>query len=295
MEELDFKSMLECFCICSLKIREQLKLPNSYTDKVNVSGDKASWMDIKANDILVDELSLEYWCAGVASEELEQPKIFITKTAKYVVVTDPLDGSANLEVDNPVGTIFGVYKIVGEEPCESDFLQPAKDLVAAGYILYGSKNVMVVAHENEVAEFEVTPDVAISSCTICCPEEGKIVAVNSGNYPRWGQLTKNWFDTVVEYGRSSFRYSGCMVADFHRILLQGGMFAYPSDRKNLNGKLRLLFECGPLAYVMHTAGGTSTTGDSPKKNILDIVPNSLHQTTPVFLGSKQNIEDYFRG
>lgn len=294
MEEQDFKRVLETFSIISLLIKDNLKKPNSYTDAINASGDKASWMDLISNDIVVDQLHLESWCAGVASEELEGPQLF-NNNGKYVVVVDPLDGSSNLEVDNPVGTIFGIYKVLGEEACVEDFLQPAKDLVAAGYILYGAKNVLVVAHEGEVAEFEVTPDVAISSCTITCPEEGKIVAVNSGNYPRWDQLTKSWFDTVVEYGKSSFRYSGCMVADFHRILIQGGMFVYPADRKNLSGKLRLLFECGPLAYVMHTAGGTSTTGDSPNKSILDIKPSSLHQTTPVLLGSQFNIKEYFRG
>lgn len=294
MEEKYFTRVLETFSTASLLIRDNLKKPNSYTDAVNTSGDKASWMDLVSNDIIVDQLHLEDWCAGVASEELEGPQLF-DNNGKYVVVVDPLDGSSNLEVDNSVGTIFGVFKIKSEKACLEDFLQPAQDLVAAGYILYGSKNVMVAAHEGEIAEFEVTPDVAISSRDITCPEKGKIVAVNSGNYPRWDQLTKNWFDTVVEYGKSSFRYSGCMVADFHRILIQGGIFAYPSDRKSLNGKLRLLFECGPLAYIMHMAGGTSTTGDSKIQTILDLVPNSLHQTTPVFLGSKWNIKEYFRG
>jgi fructose-1,6-bisphosphatase I len=294
MEELDFRCMLESFSMSSLLIRDNLKKPNSYTDAVNASGDKASWMDLISNDIIVDQLHLDPWCAGVASEELDGPQLF-NNNGKYVVVVDPLDGSSNLEVDNSVGTIFGVFEVKSKKACLEDFLQPAQDLVAAGYILYGAKNVMVVAHKGEVAEFEVAPDLAISTCTIICPEEGKIVAVNSGNYPRWDQLTKNWFDTVVEYGKSSFRYSGCMVADFHRILLQGGMFAYPSDKRNLNGKLRLLFECGPLAYIVHMAGGTSTNGDALTKTILNINPGSLHQTTPVFLGSKQNIEDYFRG
>lgn len=270
-----------------------LALPNlkpslgKKTEVVNSTGDTSLMVDLLFNDIFAHHLNREPWCAGVASEELEKPA-FSNNGGEYLVVLDPLDGSSNLAINNSVGTIFGLFKCQNEVPSEQDFLQPAKDLVAAGYILYGTTTTVVVASEGKVIDFLTFEEIK-------CPEEGKTVAINSGNYPRWDQLTKNWFDTVVEYGKSSFRYSGCMVADFHRILIQGGMFAYPADRKNLSGKLRLLFECGPLAYIAHTAGGASTTGDAPTKSILNIKPSSLHQTTPVFLGSKQNIKDYFRG
>lgn len=282
---------------------------NKYTKNKNPTGDNVLALDMIANHCFVDGLRSLGGAAAVSSEE-EEKAVAFNNNSNYVVCLDPLDGSNNYKTDNQVGLIFGIFKKLNDVISADDhFFQPGSDLIAAGYVLYGHKTVLVSADSfTNTVTSKVINNISIEEIgqkhgplfssyqnNIKCPEKGKIVAVNSGNYPHWGKPTKDWFDTIVEYGKSSFRYSGCMVADFHRVLLEGGIFAYPSDIKNLNGKLRLLYECAPLAFIMHMAGGTSTNGDGKTKSILDITPSSLHQTTPVFLGSKQNIEDYFKG
>lgn len=298
MLESEVNSCIKTIGWISMDISSVLKNPpKDYTNFVNAFNEPVSSMDELTNQFFISELGIDGWCAAVASEELVSPKVFNMKN-KYIVTIDPLDGSSNINSDNPVGSIFGIYEVpdLDSDSTEEFFFQNGHQLVMAGYVLYGYKTTIIAAANGEVKEYSyLTKDTFVSNKIITCPQEGKIVAVNSGNYPKWNKLTCDWFDTVVEYGKSSFRYSGCMVADFHRVLLEGGIFAYPSDRKNINGKLRLLYECAPLAFIIHTAGGTSTNGDSKTKSILDITPTSLHQTTPVFLGSKQNIEDYFRG
>jgi fructose-1,6-bisphosphatase I len=269
---------------------------------VNVQGEDVKKLDIYANNQFIGVLKHGISCAGLASEELEDVVIFndeISNNSKYVVLIDPLDGSTNIDVNVSIGTIFGVYRRVTErgQPCTiEDFLQPGNRQVAAGYIIYGSSTMMVYATRRGVNGFTLDPSIGewtLSHPDIKCPDKGKIYSVNHGNFFTYNQPVKKYIDscqkrTKENGGPYTQRYIGSMVADVHRNLIKGGIFMYPGTTDKPKGKLRLLYECNPFAFIVELAGGRATNG---KERILDIQPTELHQRTPFFVGSPLMMDD----
>jgi fructose-1,6-bisphosphatase I len=270
-----------------------------YTGETNVQGEQVQKLDEVANETLLSALGRRGHCAAVASEELEEIRVLSTDPrAKYIVVMDPLDGSSNIDVNISIGTIFGVLRKgdakVGAEP--SDFLRPGRDLLAAGYVLYGSSTMLVITTGlGGVHGFTYDPTVGeffLSHENIRIPERGSTYSINEGNCARWTDDVRRWNAWIKEEDKADARpygarYVGSLVADAHRTLLKGGIFAYPADRKSASGKLRLLYEANPFAFVFEAAGGRATTG---RDRILDIVPQSLHQRVPLILGSPRDVE-----
>lgn len=268
---------------------------------INIQGEEQQKLDVLANDVLINVLRNSSDCAGVASEEDDDIIVFddeFSNTSKYVVLFDPLDGSSNIDVNASIGTIFAVYKRVSEigKPCTTaDFLQEGNKLMAAGYVIYGSSTMMVYATRMGVNGFTLDPSIGefcLSHPDMQCPDSGKIYSVNQGNTSLYDEKVRSFIDFCMhEDGDKkmpfSHRYIGSMVADMHRTLIKGGIFLYPADRKNPNGKLRLLYECNPMSFIIEKAGGRSY---SRTGSILDIQPKELHQRVPVFIGSR-NIVD----
>lgn len=258
-------------------------------DKVNIQGEEVEKLDEMSNDLLIQHLTDSGQFFGLASEELDDA-VFPEngKDGKYVISFDPLDGSSNIDVNVNIGTIFSIHKRV--KGSVEDFLQKGSKQVAAGYVVYGSSTMLVYSTGNGVNGFTLDPSVGmflLSHPNMSLPERGKIYSINEGYYKRWDKSLQNYIDDIKERGTKA-RYIGSMVADVHRTLIKGGIFAYPADSKNKNGKLRLLYEASPMSFLIEQAGGRSTTG---KKDILDIKAESLHQRVPIFLGSRGDIEE----
>jgi fructose-1,6-bisphosphatase I len=263
----------------------------------NVQGEEQMKLDIYANETLINVLQSSADCAGVASEENDEHVCYTDEfsvNSKYVVLFDPLDGSSNIDVNAPIGTIFSIYRRVSElgQPCTpEDFLQPGNKLMAAGYVIYGSSTMMVYATRLGVNGFTLEPSIGefcLSHPDIKCPEKGKIYSVNQGNTSKYHNGMKSFLDYCMESNKDEgrpygHRYIGSMVADMHRTLIKGGIFMYPGDKSAPNGKLRLQYECNPMAFLVEAAGGIANSGNG---NILDIIPTELHQRTPIFIGSK---------
>ncbi|WP_038056114.1 class 1 fructose-bisphosphatase [Thermodesulfobacterium hydrogeniphilum] len=258
-------------------------------EKINIYGEDVKKLDELANKWLIEHLSASGDFFAIASEELEEP-VFpeVGKDGKYVILLDPLDGSSNIDVNISVGTIFSIFKKISDDV--TTFFQEGYKQVAAGYIIYGSSTMMVYTTGNGVHGFTLDPMIGtfiLSHPDIKIPSKGKIYSINEAYYLRWDGRIRNWLDTIKQ-NRYSLRYVGSMVADVHRTLLKGGVFAYPADSKNKNGKLRLLYEAFPMSFIIEQAGGMSTNGE---KSILQIKPTELHQRTPVFLGSPEDIKE----
>jgi len=269
---------------------------------VNVQGEDVKKLDIYANDQFMGVLRHGISCAGIGSEELDDSVIFddeISNNSKYVCLFDPLDGSGNIDVNVSIGTIFGVYRRISEKggPCtKADFLQPGRNQVAAGYIVYGSSTMMVYATRRGVNGFTLDPSIGeftLSHPNIKCPEVGKIYSVNHGNFFQYDKRVQDYIDTCQRKtkengGPYTQRYIGSMVSDVHRNLIKGGIFMYPGTVNRPGGKLRLLYECNPFAFITEVAGGKATDG---KQRILDIQPTMLHQRSPFFVGSRTMMEE----
>jgi len=269
---------------------------------VNVQGEDVKKLDIYANEQFMGVLRHGISCAGIGSEELDDSVIFddeISNNSKYVCLFDPLDGSGNIDVNVSIGTIFGVYRRTSEKgkPCtKEDFLQPGRNQVAAGYIVYGSSTMMVYATRRGVNGFTLDPSIGeftLSHPNIKCPESGKIYSVNHGNFFQFDQRVQAYIDTCQKKtkdngGPYTQRYIGSMVSDVHRNLIKGGIFMYPGTVNRPGGKLRLLYECNPFAFITEVAGGKATDG---KQRILDIQPTTLHQRSPFFVGSRTMMEE----
>lgn len=270
----------------------------------NVQGEDVQKLDEFANHQMMKYLEAGGQCCGYASEELSD---FIavdnnhSSDAKYIVLFDPLDGSSNIDVNASIGTIFSIYKRVSKSGPVTleDFLQKGNEQVAAGYVIYGSSTMMVYTTGNGVNGFTLDPSIGefcLSHPNIKTSEKGKIYSLNEGETNSFPQGVKDFVSYCKEINKEegrpySLRYIGSMVADLHRNLIKGGIFMYPSTLKAPKGKLRLLYECNPMAFLVEQAGGLATNGS---ERIMDLIPTELHQRTPVFIGSKHQVEEAHR-
>jgi fructose-1,6-bisphosphatase I len=269
---------------------------------VNVQGEQVAKLDVLANETLIRFNRFTGRLAGMASEENADivPIPDGYQIGPYVLLFDPLDGSSNIDYTVSVGTIFGIYhrKTEGGPAQVEDFLQPGRDLVAAGYVVYGNSTVFVYSVGNGVHGFTLDPGVGeflLSHPDIRIPDKPKFYSVNQGYEIFWNSGVRQFTDYVQGKtgafdGGLSMRYVGSLVADFHRNLLAGGIFYYPADSKDpgkRHGKLRLLYECAPLAFIAEHAGGAASDG---QRRILEIEPQELHQRTPIFIGNRELVE-----
>ncbi len=272
------------------------------TGEINIQGEEVKKLDEYANDQFTGVLQHGISCAGIASEELDDMVSFnneISMASKYICMFDPLDGSSNIDVNVSIGTIFSVYRRVSETGTpltKEDFLQPGNRQVAAGYIIYGSSTIFVYATKRGVNGFTLDQSIGefcLSHPGIKCPEYGKMYSVNHGKFFMYSDEVKKYIDrcqnkTRDNGGPYTQRYIGSMVSDVHRNLIKGGIFMYPGTIDKPNGKLRLLYECNPFAYIIEVAGGKATDG---KVRILDKQPTELHERTPFFIGSIKMMEE----
>src|SRR5215203_4651200 len=269
---------------------------------VNVQGEDVKKLDIYANNQFMGVLQHGVSCAGIASEELDDFVGFddeVSRKSKYVCLFDPLDGSGNIDVNVSIGTIFTIYRRISERGTpvtKEDFLQPGRNQVAAGYIIYGSSTMLVYATRRGVNGFTLDPSIGefcLSHPDIKCPDAGKIYSVNHGNFFQYDDGVRKYINTCQNKtketgGPYTQRYIGSMVADVHRNLIKGGIFMYPGTTDKPKGKLRLLYESNPFAFITEVADGKATDGT---KAILDIQPKELHQRTPLFVGSVKMMEE----
>ncbi len=272
-----------------------------YTGRENVQGEAVRKLDDFANDTIINRLESCGELCAMSSEEvadvIEIPRRY--RTGNYVLIFDPLDGSSNIDVNVSVGTIFSVLHRVtktGDQATLEDVLQPGYKQVAAGYFVYGSSTIMVFCAGNGVHGFTLDPSLGeflLSHENIKIPERGNTFSINEGNYNYWSKEIRQYIDYLKdpEAGHKGYtsRYIGSLVADFHRNLFHGGIFLYPADSKDPrkpHGKLRLMCEANPLAYIVEHAGGSATTGF---QRIMDIVPEELHQRVPLIIGSKEEV------
>jgi len=277
------------------------------TDRMNVSGDVVKKLDEFADETIYKAMDHGGHVCVMASEENEDilhiPDQYTA--GKYVLLFDPLDGSSNLDANITIGSIFSVFKRVttSGKGTLQDCLQPGYKQVAAGYIIYGSSTIFVYSTGHGVHGFTLDPSVGeflLSHENIKIPKRGRIYSLNEGNFYNWEKGMQRYIEYLKTPDKEtqrpySQRYIGTMVGDSHRTLLYGGIFAYPGDKKNPQGKLRLMYECNPMAFIIEQAGGRSSDGT---KSILKIQPTSLHEHTPVFLGSEEDVklcEEFLQG
>jgi len=262
----------------------------------NVQGEVQQKLDVYANNVFINTLVNREIVCGIASEEEDDYISIIGSNKKndnkYVVLMDPLDGSSNIDVNVSVGTIFSIYRRVTPEGTPvtlEDFLQPGNKQVAAGYIVYGTSTMLVYTTGHGVNGFTLYPAIGtyyLSHPNMRIPEMGSIYSVNEGNYVHFPQGVKDYIKYCQKEEEDrpyTSRYIGSLVSDFHRNMIKGGIYIYPSTSQNPNGKLRLLYECNPMSYIAEQAGGSASNG---YKRILDIQPTELHQRVPFFCGSK---------
>ena len=272
------------------------------TGDKNIQSEKQQKLDVYANEKFINTLVNRNIVCGIASEE-EQTFISINSNDKnnqnkYVVLIDPLDGSSNIDVNVSVGTIFSIYRRkskIGTEVSIDDFLQSGRHQVAAGYIIYGTSTMLFYTTGNGVNGFTLNPAIGTfyhSHANIQFPKHGNIYSINEGNYLQFPDFVKNYIKFCQEEEGDrpyTSRYIGSLVSDFHRNMIKGGIFLYPPTAKNPKGKLRLLYECNPIAFICEQAGGLAINGE---KNILDIQPKELHQRIPFYCGSEEMIQQF---
>jgi fructose-1,6-bisphosphatase I len=269
-----------------------------YTGETNVQGEEVQKLDEFANDVLLNVLERSGHCGVIASEEMATASLS-AHGAKYVALFDPLDGSSNIDSNVTIGTIFAILRRANPNapPKVEDALRPGHEIAGAGYVIFGPSTMFVLSTGQGVHAFTLDPSVGeffLSTPNIRCPARGSVYSVNEGNASLWSPEVRKWNAWIKEDNKAdgrpySHRYVGSLVADAHRTLLKGGIFAYPSDSKSPKGKLRLLYEANPIAYILQQAGGAAIDGDTP---ILDLVPTDLHQRTPLILGSAEDVAVY---
>jgi len=271
-----------------------------FTGDNNVHGEQVKKLDMYAHDMMVRAMDHGGHLCAMASEEEEEiihipPHFHI---GKYVLLFDPLDGSSNIDANVSIGTIFSIYKRItpdNQPGTTEDCLQPGHKQVAAGYVIYGSSTMMVYTAGNGTHGFTLDPafgEFILSHKNIQTPKKAKIYSINEGNYLYWHPGLKKYIKYLQDEDKAtdrpySSRYIGSMVADIHRNLLYGGIFMYPADSRNPNGKLRLMYECNPMAFIIEQAGGRASNG---KQRMLDIQPQKLHQRVPIYIGSEEDVK-----
>ena len=272
------------------------------TGEQNIQSEKQQKLDVYANEKFINTLINRNIVCGIASEE-EETFISINSNDKnnqnkYVVLIDPLDGSSNIDVNVSVGTIFSIYRRkskIGAEVSIDDFLQSGRFQVAAGYIIYGTSTMLFYTTGKGVNGFTLNPAIGTfyhSHSNVQIPKNGNIYSINEGNYLQFPDYVKKYIKFCQEEEDErpfTSRYIGSLVSDFHRNMIKGGIFLYPQTAKNPNGKLRLLYECNPIAFICEQAGGLAINGE---KNILDIEPKELHERTPFYCGSEKMIQQF---
>ncbi len=264
-----------------------------FTGDVNVQGESVKKMDVYANEVFIAVFKQSGLVCRLASEEMEQP-YYIPENCpigRHTLVYDPIDGSSNVDIDLNVGSIFAVRQQEGldEDGTAQDLLQPGRKQIAAGYVLYGPSTQLVYTIGKGVHLFTLDPSLGefiLSAENIRVPEHGPVYSANEGNFWQWQEPIRDYIRYVHRHEGYTARYSGALVADIHRILMQGGVFLYPGTVKKPEGKLRLLYESAPLAFVIEQAGGRASTGS---QEIMDVIPDRLHQRTPLIIGSTENV------
>jgi fructose-1,6-bisphosphatase I len=268
-----------------------------YTGETNVQGEAVQKLDAYANEVLLTVLERSGHACVIGSEELDEA-VINNGGGKYVVLFDPLDGSSNIDCNVSIGTIFAILRRRSRiAPEVGDALQVGRDIVAAGYTVYGPSTEFVLTTGQGVHSFTLDPNVGeffLSHPNIQCPPKSTTFSCNQGNYARWSKETQAWNRWIQEEDAADHRpyghrYVGSLVADAHRTLLKGGIFAYPADTKSPQGKLRLLYEANPMAFIFEQAGGAATDGTN---RILDIEPKALHQRTGLVIGSREDVHRY---
>jgi len=266
----------------------------------NATGDKVQKLDVLSNDLFINMLRSSYTVCGMVSEENENLiEVETERSGKYIVYFDPLDGSSNIDCLVSIGSIFGITKKIGDGPLTKEsVLVPGNKFIASGYALYGSATMVVLTTGNGVNGFTLDPAIGeflLTEPNMKIKPRGKIYSLNEGYAAQFDQPLTKYLDSLKNptgdkkaYGA---RYIGSMVADMHRTIKYGGIFMYPANKSAPSGKLRLLYECNPMAHLVEQAGGLATDG---KKRILDITPTSLHERSPIFIGSKEDVEDFLK-
>lgn len=263
------------------------------TGEINVQGEKVQKLDEYANQVLMATLGYRSDVSLLASEELAEP-IILNENGNYAVFFDPLDGSTNIDVGISVGTVFSILSLAGSEgmsPTER-LLQPGSKQIAAGYVIYGSSTVLVYTSGDGVHLFTLDPGVGayrLVEQNLRIPHEGPYYSMNEGNYDSFSSGVKAWLADVKKSEKYSSRYVGTLIADFHRTLIKGGIFTYPVTAKSPQGKLRLMYEANPVAFIAEQAGGIATDGKTP---IMQKIPKAIHERTALIVGSPAEVEKY---
>ncbi|XP_047332743.1 fructose-1,6-bisphosphatase, chloroplastic [Impatiens glandulifera] len=302
---------LACKQIGSLVRRANITNLTGVQGAVNVQGEDQKKLDVISNEVFSSCLRSSGRTGIIASEEEDVPvAVEESYSGNYVVVFDPLDGSSNIDAAVSTGSIFGIYSPNDEclpdineddatldsikERCIVNVCQPGTNLLAAGYCMYSSSIIFVLSIGNGVFAFTLDPmygEFVLTQENIQIPKAGKIYSFNEGNYQLWDEKLQNYINDLKDPGSSgkpySSRYIGSLVGDFHRTLLYGGIYGYPRDKKSKNGKLRLLYECAPMSYIVEQAGGKGSDGH---RRVLDIQPTEIHQRVPLYIGSTEEVE-----
>ncbi|MEQ8465069.1 class 1 fructose-bisphosphatase [Coleofasciculus sp. E2-BRE-01] len=264
-----------------------------FTGNVNVQGESVKKMDAYANDVFISVFKQSGLVCRLASEEMEKP-YYIPENCpigRYSLIYDPIDGSSNVDINLNIGSIFAIRRQQGEDIDgeATDLLQDGHQQIAAGYVIYGPSTMLVYSIGTGVHAFTLDPSLGefiLSQENMQVPEHGPVYSVNEGNFWQWDESIRDYIRYVHRHEGYTARYSGALVGDFHRILCQGGVFIYPGTVKKPEGKLRLLYETAPLAFLIEQAGGRASTGT---ENLMDVVPEKLHTRTPLVIGSKEDV------
>lgn len=264
-----------------------------FTGRTNVQGESVKKMDVFANQVFISVFEQSGLVCRLASEEMDQP-YYIPENCpigRYTLLYDPIDGSSNVDINLNVGAIFAIRRQEGEDldHTAQDLLQDGHRQIAAGYVLYGPSTMLVYSIGKGVHAFTLDPSLGefiLSTENIRIPEHGPVYSVNEGNFWQWEESIRNYIRYVHRHDGYTARYGGALVGDIHRILFQGGVFLYPGTVKKPEGKLRLLYESAPLAFLVEQAGGRASTG---MQEIMDVIPDKLHARTPLIIGSKEDV------
>ena len=293
----ELKKLINGIASCSIDISKKLRIAaiDNLLGEVgyqNIQEESVHKLDLISNEIVIQHFKENEICFGILSEENENPT-FLDNSSDLLMCIDPLDGSSNIDVNVSVGTIFGVYQKKGDTKDDSIFLQSGKNQIMAGYILYGTSTIMLICYQNKVNIFTLNPKdnkYYLSHKNIKTPISGKIYSINEGNTnvisKGYANYIKKCHKAIAGKRTKTARFMGSLVADFHRNLLKGGIFIYPETSSHPEGRLRLMYECNPLAMIIKAAGGDSSNG---KISILDIQPTTIHQRSSLIIGSTEMV------